>query len=103
MVKELTREEFDSFISEGKKVIDLWAEWCFPCKLISPLLERISNIMKGVEFGKFNIEEGLDIVGRYDVQGIPTVLVFKDGKLIGRIVGAKPDIKERIEELLGKE
>jgi len=100
MVRELPREEFDSFVSEGKKVVDLWAEWCFPCKLVSPLLEKISNTMEGVEFGKFNIEEGLDIVERYGVQSIPTVLVFKDGKLLGRVVGARPDIKERIEKLL---
>ena len=100
MVRELSREEFDSFISEGKKVVDLWAEWCFPCRIVSPLLEKISDMMEGVEFGKFNIEEGFDVAERYDVQSIPTVLVFKDGKLLGRVVGARPDIKERIEKLL---
>ncbi len=100
MVKELSKEEFDSFVSEGKKVVDLWADWCLPCKLISPLLDEISNVMEGVEFGKLNIEEGFDIAERYNVQSIPTVLVFKDGKLLGRVVGAKPDIKRRIEELL---
>jgi len=100
MVKELSREEFGLFISEGKRVVDLWAEWCFPCRIVGPLLEKLSDIMEEVKFGKFNIEEGLDIVARYDVQAVPTVLVFKDGKLVGRIVGAKPDMKERIEKLL---
>jgi thioredoxin 1 len=71
-------------------LVDFWAEWCGPCKMIAPVLEEISRDQEGrLTVAKLNIDDNPDIARRFDVMSIPTLLLFKDGELVQRTVGAK--------------
>ncbi len=92
-VIELTDATFDEQVggSATTIVVDFWAEWCKPCKMVAPILEEIANEQVGkVTIAKLNIDENPQIAMRYSVMSIPTLLVFKDGEPVDRIVGAKP-------------
>jgi thioredoxin 1 len=72
-------------------LVDFWAEWCGPCKMIAPVLEEIAEEQAGkIEIVKLNIDDNLDVTRRYDVMSIPTLILFKDGEPQARLVGAKP-------------
>ena len=72
-------------------VVDFWAEWCGPCKMIGPALEQISDEMAGkVKIAKMNIDEQQIIAGKHGIQSIPTLLIFKDGKVASKMTGARP-------------
>ncbi len=88
----LTNETFDETINstEIPVVVDFWAEWCGPCKMIAPILDEIAEEKSGViNVAKLNVDEAADIAMRYQVMSIPTLIVFKDGEPAKRIVGAK--------------
>ena len=72
-------------------VVDLWAEWCGPCRMIAPALEEIAGELKGkIKVAKLNIDENPNVTTEYGVQSIPTLLLFKDGKVTSKKVGAAP-------------
>lgn len=72
-------------------VIDCWAEWCGPCRMIAPIIEEIARDYAGkILFGKLNVDENQEIPRRYRVMSIPTLLVFKNGQLVDQIIGAMP-------------
>ncbi len=72
-------------------IMDCWAEWCGPCRQIAPVLEEMAKELKGkAVFGKLNVDENMQTANKYRISAIPTLLVFKNGKLIDRIVGAYP-------------
>ncbi len=72
-------------------VLDCWAEWCGPCRMIGPIIEELAGEMKGkVVFGKLNVDENPQTANKYKISAIPTLMVFKDGKLIDKLVGAYP-------------
>ncbi|HIE31053.1 MAG TPA: thioredoxin [Methanosarcinales archaeon] len=82
-------------------VVDCWAEWCGPCKMIAPIIEELAKEYAGkVTFGKLNIDENMGVAMKYRINAIPTMLIFKNSKLSGQIVGALPKahIKQKIEE-----
>ncbi|MGB7287586.1 MAG: thioredoxin [Salaquimonas sp.] len=77
--------------SDVPTVVDFWAEWCGPCKMIGPSLEELSEEMAGkVKITKLNIDENPDLAAQFGVRSIPTLLIFKDGEPAGMQVGAKP-------------
>ena len=72
-------------------ILDCWAEWCGPCRMVGPVIEQLAQEMKGsVVFGKLNVDENMKTANKYRISAIPTMLVFKNGKLIDKIVGAYP-------------
>lgn len=83
-------------------IVDMWAEWCVPCKRLAPLFEELSNEIKNVTFAKLNVEEHPELAQEYDVMNIPTMLIFKNGEEADRITGlvSKDEIKKRIQNLL---
>ena len=88
--KRITDENFETEILKSDKpaLVDFWAEWCNPCKQLSPILEEISNEMDQVAFAKHNIDEQPNMPTKYGVRGIPTMLLFKGGELKATKVGA---------------
>ena len=89
--QHLTTENFDKAISTGKSLVDFWASWCGPCKMVSPIIEELSVEYEGkVTVAKVNTDEETDLVARFGIQGIPTVILFEDGVEINRFVGVRP-------------
>ena len=101
MVKNLKDSEFDSFVKGSQKIVivDFWAEWCGPCRQIGPIIEELSTEMSNVEFTKVNIDENPETPSKYGVRGIPTLILFENGKQKSVKVGALPKsaLKEWIE------
>jgi thioredoxin 1 len=92
-IVNLTADTFDETINSSSKavVVDFWAEWCGPCKMIAPILSEIAaEHADDLVIAKLNVDDESDLAMRFGVQSIPTILVFKDGTLAKRMVGAKP-------------
>lgn len=93
MTKTVTDQSFASDVLGADKpvLVDFWAEWCGPCKMIAPALEELSQTMgEQVTIAKLNIDENPDTPGKYGVRGIPTMLLFKNGEPVAQKVGALP-------------
>jgi thioredoxin len=91
-ISTLTDTTFDETIGSATEtvVVDFWAEWCGPCKMIAPILEEIADEHAGkLTVAKLNVDDNPDIARRFDVMSIPTLIVFKDGSAQKRLVGAK--------------
>src|SRR3984957_1080207 len=104
-ILKLTQANFSEQVLNvpGPVVVDFWAEWCGPCKMIAPLVEEISNEYDGrVRVGKVNIDDEQVLAQEYGVRAIPTLLFFKSGEVAGQIVGmcSKRDLKANIDRLL---
>jgi thioredoxin 1 len=91
-ILNLSDATFDETIAgaDTPVLVDFWAEWCGPCKMIAPTLAEIASEQKGkLAIGKLNVDDNPDTARRFDVMSIPTLLVFKDGQQVKRLVGAK--------------
>ncbi len=101
MVTELNESNFDSFIESNQiAIIDCWAPWCGPCRRMGPIIEEVSNNLSGkAGVAKLNTDENQAIAVRFNINAIPTLLVFKDRVLVGTLVGLRP--KEDILEYVG--
>lgn len=99
-VLNITKDNFKKEVLEGKKkvLIDFWAAWCGPCKIVSPLVAEIATERNDVIVGKINIDENQDLASEFGVMSIPTFLVFENGLVVNKAIGAIS--KEEIENLL---
>lgn len=88
----LNEKEFDELISREKYVlIDFWATWCSPCRMLAPVIEKIADQYEGkIVVGKIDIDEQQELAIRYGIQSIPTVILFKDGNVVAKEIGVKP-------------
>lgn len=89
-VTKLTSSSFDDFLDTDKPVlVDFWADWCMPCRMMAPVMEELSQVYAGkARFGKVNVDENPQIAGRYGIMSIPHFLIFKNGSRVEKIVGA---------------
>lgn len=90
MIREFTDSTFQSDVLDSKQVvlIDLWAEWCGPCKMMNPIIQALSDEFEGrAVIGKLNVDDNPEIPMNYNVRGIPTYLLFKNGELKDKLVG----------------
>ena len=78
---------FDQFIAEGVAVVDFWATWCGPCKMLAPILDDVANSVTDAKFGKVDVDNAPELAKRFGIMAIPNVCIFKDGQLVDRIVG----------------
>jgi len=96
----ITKENFESEVIKSDKpvLLDFWASWCGPCRMVSPVVDAIAAENPSIKVGKINVDEQPDLASKFSVMSIPTLLVFKDGKQTNKAVGALP--KDRILQLL---
>ena len=92
-MKDLTTNDFDATIASGISVIDFWASWCGPCKMLTPILEELSNEIDTAVFYKVDADENSVLVDEFGIRSIPTVMIFKDGEPIASQTGAHPKVK----------
>ena len=103
-IVKLTDEDFERQAKASPHLlVDFWAEWCGPCRMIAPVLEELSKEYQGrLTIGKLNVDENRQTAARFGIRSIPTLLLFKDGSRVEQIVGAHPKatIKAKIDQLL---
>ena len=92
-----SEEQFDSIVKDGVSLVDFYADWCGPCKALSPIIDEIANEATNITVGKVNVDTERDLALKYNVRSIPTMVIFKGGKEIERMVGLLPK-----EEILAK-
>lgn len=101
MALKVTAENFDREVlnSSGLVLVDFWAEWCGPCQMLAPIIEEISEGDYGVKVGKVNVDEEMQLALSFNVSSIPMLVLFKDGKIIGKSLGfqSKEQILRMIE------
>ena len=104
---EITKENFEKEVLKGKLpvLVDFWAPWCGPCRMVGPVLEKISSeYSKKLVFSKLNVDDNSDIAAQHDVRGIPCMIIFSGGKEIDRIIGSYPEaqLRGKIDLILAK-
>ncbi|BEU87123.1 thioredoxin [Selenomonas sp. TAMA-11512] len=100
MIVTLTRDNFaaETEGAEGTVLVDFWAEWCGPCRMLSPILEEVAALHPEIKIGKVNVDQEPELAAAFQVQTIPMLVVFRDGKPVKSSAGVMP--KESVEELL---
>ena len=89
-ITHLTNNSFDNEIKDGKVLVDFYAEWCGPCKMIAPLLEEISEERTDIKIIKVNVDEFSDLAQKYGIMSIPTMIIFNNGKEVNKSIGFMP-------------
>ena len=103
MALNLNKDNFEQSISSGVALVDYWAEWGGPCKMQLPIIEEFSSEMEGkATIGKVNVDEELELAQSFGIQSIPTLILFKDGKPVKKLVGlhSKESLYEEVNQVL---
>ncbi|WP_309384212.1 thioredoxin [Cerasicoccus frondis] len=103
-IKELSSSDFDSEVLEASTpvLVDFWAPWCGPCKMLAPILDELAEELDGkVKICKVDVEENTDLAAKYGVNRLPTMLVYKDGAVVDQVIGmtSKAELSARLEKL----
>ena len=103
---EIDDSNFDQMVLQAKTpvLVDLWAPWCAPCRMVAPVVEELASEYEGrVSFAKLNVDQNPKTASRYGIMSIPTLLIFKDGKPVSNIVGFRPkaELKRSLDAALG--
>ncbi|MCW1292335.1 MAG: thioredoxin [Candidatus Rehaiarchaeum fermentans] len=102
MAKDLNKESFDQAISKSKvSIVDFWAEWCMPCRMLEPVMEELEKELKGkIDFYRVNVDENPELAARFGIESIPTLFIFKEGKPVDEIIGFRQ--KRELESLISQ-
>ncbi|MBE5958389.1 MAG: thioredoxin [Lachnospiraceae bacterium] len=98
---KITNSNFKELVMESEQpvLIDFWAPWCMPCRMMSPIIEQLANEYEGkVKVGKVNVDEELELARAFNVMSIPMIALIKDGKVVNSVVGARP--KSELEDMI---
>ena len=100
IVLHITKENFEQEVLKSDKpvLLDFWASWCGPCRMLAPILDELAAENPDIKVGKINIDEQFELASRFGIQSIPTLMVVKEGKVVKKAMGARP--KQAILELL---
>ncbi|MBI2860673.1 MAG: thioredoxin [Chloroflexi bacterium] len=102
----VTQDNFDKVVLKSDKpvLVDFWAEWCGPCRMVAPIVDELAGEYEGkIDFAKVNVDENQKIAAQYSIMSIPTLMIFKEGKPQSNIVGFRPksELKRSLDEVLG--
>ncbi len=103
---EIQDSNFDNIVLQSKTpvLVDFWAEWCGPCRMVAPVVEELAKEYDGkITFAKVDVDQNPQIAGKYGIMSIPTLIIFKDGKPLSNIVGFRPkaELKRNLDDALG--
>ena len=103
-MKIVNTEEFNQIISNGITLVDFYADWCGPCKMLGPIIEDLDNEFPEIEFIKVNVDDNMDLADKYGIMSIPAVFIFKDNQIISSMLGYrdKSGVKAFIEQAINK-
>lgn len=94
-VVEITKENFSQEVENGTILLDFWAQWCGPCRMLAPVLEELST-SEGIKIGKVNVDEQEELAAQFQISSIPALFLVQDGKIVNKTVGYQPlsELKE---------